>query len=322
MSDNFDEYAELFDDLSDSEDEEVTSYSFGCSPAENYLCTILVSGLENATFIQHNDGHAEVIRAEYQGRDVIVKTGDVDETDVKHEYDMYSEVTIDHENVIAPIAIFKTASLVSVIYPDLGFDLAQVMENVGGSRGFPVDLVKHIFSQVMKGIEHLHNFGLVHTDIKHTNIFIDPRANVKIGDLGNALKMVNGKVDLQGTKEWTTINYRPFDILMGNKDFGFGMDIWSAGCLLAFLATGRDLFPANTPAGMVREITTGLGYPLERERMELFPSKYSVFCRKNVRCEIEIKKLGREGNKTLNGMLMYLEKDRLSATQVLESGFF
>ena len=48
-------------------------------------------------------------------------------------------------------------------------------------------MIFHFFKQLIKGLKHIHEEGLIHRDIKPANIFIDTsRMLLKIGDFGLA----------------------------------------------------------------------------------------------------------------------------------------
>ena len=42
----------------------------------------------------------------------------------------------------------------------------------------------HLFTQIARGVKHVHKQGLIHRDLKPMNCFIDEAGNVKIGDFG------------------------------------------------------------------------------------------------------------------------------------------
>jgi len=84
-------------------------------------------------------------------------------------------------------------------------DLFLVMEHMQGGdclslltklRIFPENLARHITAQVAVAVEHLHNHGLVHRDIKPDNIFLTGRGHAKLGDFGTVIPIQKER-DLQ-----------------------------------------------------------------------------------------------------------------------------
>ena len=69
-----------------------------------------------------------------------------------------------------------------------GGDLLSYLDNLKVKR-LPEVTVKAIFTQIAKGVEHMHERGIVHRDLKHLNIFLSDHSEaprVKIGDFGLA----------------------------------------------------------------------------------------------------------------------------------------
>ena len=54
----------------------------------------------------------------------------------------------------------------------------------------------HLFTQIARGVKHVHKQGLIHRDLKPMNCFIDEAGNVKIGDFGLSRESANADADL------------------------------------------------------------------------------------------------------------------------------
>ena len=120
---------------------------------------------------------------------------------------------------------------------------------------------KRIFLQIVKAVEHLHSRMIMHRDIKPDNIFIDVEGNTKLGDfnLARSFQLPLGKY----THEVTTLYYRAPEILLGTTEYATGIDIWSLGCILAELFTGKTLFASDSEIGQLYKIFETLGTPSE-----------------------------------------------------------
>lgn len=59
----------------------------------------------------------------------------------------------------------------------------------------------HLFTQIARGVKHVHKQGLIHRDLKPMNCFIDEAGNVKIGDFGLSRESANADVDAAGSTD-------------------------------------------------------------------------------------------------------------------------
>lgn len=64
------------------------------------------------------------------------------------------------------------------------------------------DLVWRLFREIIEGLTHLHQQGMIHRDLKPVNIFLDSNDHVKIGDFGLAtMDMITGLKDIHVSTE-------------------------------------------------------------------------------------------------------------------------
>jgi serine/threonine protein kinase len=97
--------------------------------------------------------------------------------------------------------------------------------------------------QLLLGLDHCHSHGILHRDIKGSNLLIDQNGNLKIGDFGLAT-FFQQKQPL--TSRVVTLWYRPPELLLGATDYGVAVDLWSSGCILAELFAGKPIMPGRT----------------------------------------------------------------------------
>ena len=124
--------------------------------------------------------------------------------------------------------------------------------------------VKCFMHQLLSGLEHCHNRLVLHRDIKGSNLLIDSGGVLKIADFGLASFFdPNNKQPM--TSRVVTLWYRPPELLLGATDYGVGVDLWSAGCILAELLAGKPIMPGRTEVSLIWFfITVFVGnYPIQ-----------------------------------------------------------
>ena len=99
--------------------------------------------------------------------------------------------------------------------------------------------------QLLCGLEHCHSHGVLHRDIKGSNLLIDDCGILKIADFGLAT-FFNPQKSLPLTSRVVTLWYRPPELLLGATDYGGSVDLWSAGCILGELYAGKPIMPGRT----------------------------------------------------------------------------
>lgn len=108
-----------------------------------------------------------------------------------------------------------------------------------------ISQVKCYMKQLLSGLEHCHNRGILHRDIKSSNLLLSKEGILKIADFGLATSYDPENMQPM-TSQVVTLWYRPPELLLGATYYGVGVDLWSVGCILAELLTGEPIFPGRT----------------------------------------------------------------------------
>ncbi|PRQ28796.1 putative protein-serine/threonine kinase CMGC-CDK-CRK7-CDK9 family [Rosa chinensis] len=125
--------------------------------------------------------------------------------------------------------------------------------------------VKCYMSQLLKGLHYCHASGVLHRNIKSSNLLINNEGNLKPGDFGHARTFSskdhhNAKLTNQVVTHW----YRPPELLLGATKYGRAGDMCSAGCMFAELhCCGKPVFNGKTEADVLTKTVEVCGAPDE-----------------------------------------------------------
>ena len=114
-------------------------------------------------------------------------------------------------------------------------------------------LMSKIILQSAEGMKYLHEQGWVHRDIKPDNFLVNDEGEVKLIDFALAARMRKGLGKLFGrTKVQGTRSYMAPEQIRG-KGLDARTDIYSFGCMLFELTSGRLPFTGVSPEELLRK---------------------------------------------------------------------
>jgi dual specificity tyrosine-phosphorylation-regulated kinase 2/3/4 len=124
-------------------------------------------------------------------------------------------------------------------------------------KGMLKEDLRGIATQLLNSLAHLKKIGVIHCDLKPENImFTDSLKNkVKIVDFGSACTEFKS-----GFHYVQSRFYRCPEIVMG-LPYDNAVDMWSFGCILCELSTGRPIFPAQDENELLEFIKMRIGMP-------------------------------------------------------------
>jgi serine/threonine protein kinase len=135
-------------------------------------------------------------------------------------------------------------------------------------RTLPHNTVRQWTVQIVRGVKYLHDEGIVHRDIKGDNILVTMDGIVKLADFGcsKAIDEVCNKAngDKAGCKTMVGTPYwmAPEVIKCETDGYGFKSDVWSVGCTVVEMVTGRPPWPeSDSMWAAVFKIANSTGLP-------------------------------------------------------------
>ncbi|XP_059624413.1 probable serine/threonine-protein kinase At1g54610 [Cornus florida] len=169
---------------------------------------------------------------------------------------------LDHPNIIKleGLATSRMQYSLYLVFDFMLSDLTRVICRPDGRLTEPQ--VKCYMQQLLSGLQHCHARGILHRDIKGSNLLIDNSGMLKIADFGLA-NYFQPKQKRPLTSRVVTLWYRAPELLLGSTDYGVGIDLWSAGCLLAEMFMGRPIMPGRTEVEQLHRIFKLCGSPSE-----------------------------------------------------------
>ncbi|XP_059196694.1 serine/threonine-protein kinase PLK1 [Centropristis striata] len=157
---------------------------------------------------------------------------------------MSSEISIhkslDHANVVGFHGFFEDDDFVFVVLEICR--RRSLLELHKRRKAVTEPEARYYMTQLLKGVQYLHNRRVIHRDLKLGNIFLNDDMDVKIGDFGLATK-----IEFDGERKKTlcgTPNYIAPEVLC-KKGHSYEVDVWSLGCILYTLLVGKPPFETS-----------------------------------------------------------------------------
>ncbi|KAL2894292.1 hypothetical protein RDABS01_010201 [Bienertia sinuspersici] len=169
---------------------------------------------------------------------------------------------LDHPNImkLEGLVTSRVSGSLYLVFEYMEHDLAGLSARPG--KTFTEPQIKCFMQQLLSGLAHCHSHGVLHRDIKGSNLLINNDGVLKIGDFGLATFFKPGQKQPL-TSRVVTLWYRAPELLLGSTDYGIAVDMWSVGCILAELFAGKPIMPGRTEVEQMHKIFKLCGSPSE-----------------------------------------------------------
>ncbi|XP_053662077.1 serine/threonine-protein kinase PRP4 homolog [Anopheles marshallii] len=166
--------------------------------------------------------------------EILKKLNDADPSDRYHCLRLYRH-------------FFHKQHLCMVLEP-LSMNLREVLKKYGKNVGLHIKAVRSYTQQLLLALKLLKKTGILHADIKPDNILVNENNLVlKLCDFGSASSITDNEI----TPYLVSRFYRAPEIILGLA-YDYGIDMWSAGCSIYELYTGKILFSGQSNNQMLK----------------------------------------------------------------------
>ena len=157
-----------------------------------------------------------------------------------------SAARLDHENIARVYSIGQDGAFHYIAFEFIeGETVRQRTETAGP---LPVNEAVHIALEIAQALVHASDRGVVHRDIKPSNIIITPSGRAKLVDMGLARRFERGGDHglTQSGMTLGTFDYISPEQARDPRDVDVRSDLYSLGCTMFQMLTGRPPFPGGT----------------------------------------------------------------------------
>lgn len=225
-----------------------------------------------------------------------------------------------HENVISLLDTFTPQNDINnfqdvyLVTPLMGADLNNIVK----VQTLSDEHVQFLVYQLLRGLKYIHSAGIIHRDLKPSNVAVNENCELKILDFGLARISDDSMTGYVATR-W----YRAPEIMLNWMQYNSQVDIWSVGCIMAELLTGKTLFPGNDHIDQLFKIMEVVGKPTEYFLQKIKSSNARTYIMSMPSCEkqdfnVIFPNATPLAKDIMQKMLLLDPEERLPAQQCLE----
>src|SRR5436853_741163 len=108
------------------------------------------------------------------------------------------------------------------------------------------DHCQYFIYQTLRALKAMHSANVLHRDLKPSNLLLNANCDLKVCDFGLARSAASTDDNSGFMTEYVATRwYRAPEIMLTFKEYTKAIDVWSVGCILAEMLSGKPLFPGK-----------------------------------------------------------------------------
>ncbi len=190
--------------------------------------------------------------------------------------------SLNHPNIVRAHDIDNDGDTHYIVmeYVD-GADLQSIVKKKGP---LPFADIADYVAQAARGLQHAHDMGLIHRDVKPANVLVNSQGKVKLLDLGLALFSDDKQASLTmdyNDKVLGTADYLAPEQALNSHKVDQRADIYGLGCTMYFMLTGNAPFPEGSIAQRIAKHQSAMPTDVRKLRTDC-PGELEGICVKMI----------------------------------------
>jgi serine/threonine protein kinase/photosystem II stability/assembly factor-like uncharacterized protein len=159
--------------------------------------------------------------------------------------------SLSHPNICT---IYQVGQTDQAFYIVMELVIGQPLNELAARSKLSIEAITRFGVQIAEALEHAHERGIVHRDLKGANVLVTPEGRVKVLDFGLAKRLEKSRID-EVTRSYAsleadatisgTLPYMAPEVLAGGPA-GYACDIWGLGVILYEAVAGQLPFKGQT----------------------------------------------------------------------------